>query len=172
MILKLFHTQEYRLPQLKFPVLAVGNEQWLGDGYYFWQDYEFAKWWGPEKKCKRTNTSRKYCIFRVAISFSEDEFIDTVFNEVDYRNFVNSIEKFANQYVKQFNSKPNLEQFNDFIADKNLWPDIKVIRFQDVPKNDELLLVSGYYYKKRIQIRVNEPDKITTFALLNTFCCV
>ena len=40
-----FHTREFRYPILKFPVLAEGFEQWLGVGYYFWQDFEYAKWW-------------------------------------------------------------------------------------------------------------------------------
>ena len=172
MTLELFHTQEYREPQLKFPVLAVGNEQWLGDGYYFWQDYEFAKWWGETRKCKRSNTTHKYCIFNTTISYTDEEFIDTVFNEEDYKNFVLAVEKFAKQYVKVFRAKPNLEEFNDFIADKGLWSDIKVIRFQDVPENDGFVSVNGYYYKKRIQIRVSDPEKITTFALSKTFHCV
>jgi len=172
MTLELFHTQEYREPQLKFPVLAEGNEQWLGDGYYFWQDYEFAKWWGETKKCKRTNVSRRYSIFTATISFTEDEFIDTVFNEEDYYNFVSTIQKFASKYVSVFKHKHSLEEFNDFIADKGLWQDIKVIRFQDIPENDALMSVNGYYYKKRIQLRINAPEKITTFALLKTLYCV
>ena len=43
---EVFHTQEYRFPILTFPIQGTGNDMWLGDGYYFWQDYEFSKWWG------------------------------------------------------------------------------------------------------------------------------
>ena len=172
MTLELFHTQEYSDKQLNFPVLAEGNEQWLGDGYYFWQAYEFAKWWGESKKCKRSNIYRRYSIFKATLTFTEDQFIDTVFKEEDYNNFVNTIEKFALKFVKEFKCKPSLEEFNDFIADKGLWEEIKVIRFQDIPENDSLMSVNGYYYKKRIQFRVNDPKIITTFALLKTLYCV
>jgi len=44
--IEVYHTQEYRPETLQFPILAEGNEQCLGDGYYFWQDYEFSRLWG------------------------------------------------------------------------------------------------------------------------------
>lgn len=169
--LEVYHTQEYRLPILKFPIIAEGNEQWLGDGYYFWQDYEFSKWWGGEKKCGFKNKTRQYTVFKAELTFSEDSFIDTVFNEEDYYHFVKKVELFAKQYMKQKLKKPTLEEFNDFISDFGLWSEIKVIRFQDVPKNDELMEVTGYYYKKRIQIRVNDPEIITNFAQHKNFIC-
>jgi len=165
-----YHTQEYRLPYLSFPILATGNDQWLGDGFYFWQDYEFAKWWGKEKKCKKGLL--QYSIYETELVISEDDFIDTVFNEQDYYEFVKIVEKFALEYQKQFGKKANLEDFNDFISDYKVWDNIKAIRFQDVPKNDTLVEVNKYYYKKRIQIRVNAPSIISKFAHLKDFSCI
>jgi hypothetical protein len=170
--LELFHTQEYRVPLLTFPVLARGLEQWLGDGFYFWEDYEVAKWWGNTKKCGRRNTSRQFSVFKVKVAFEGDSYIDTVFNEEDYRNFVLTIEDFAKRYSKKFKKKPTLEEFNDFIQDFGIWEDIKVIRFQDVPENDTLVEVTGFYYKKRIQFRVKDPEIIVNFAHLKDFGCV
>jgi len=170
--LEVFHTQEYRFPILNFPILAIGNDMWLGDGYYFWQDYEFSKWWGEEKKCNFSNKTRRYTIFKTIITFDKDEFMDTVFNEDDYYNFVKTIENFAKKYTREFHKKPTLEEFNDFIEDFGVWEEIKVIRFQDLPQNNNLLKVNNYYYKKRVQLRVNEPEKITNFAQLKTFVCV
>lgn len=170
--INLFHTQECRFPVLTFPVFGTGNDMWLGDGYYFWQDFEFSRWWGENKKCKPCNKTGKFTIFKATISFTEDEYIDTVFNQEDYYNFVTSIEKFAKQFVKQFHKKPSLEEFNDFIMDHNIWDDVKVIRFQDLPANNDLIEVNGFFYKKRIQYRVNDPGKITNFAQSNTFNCV
>lgn len=43
MELEVYHTQEVRDVILKFPCLAEGNDHWLGDGFYFWQDIEFSK---------------------------------------------------------------------------------------------------------------------------------
>lgn len=170
--IKTYHTQANNGNILTFPKLAEGLDQWLGDGFYFWQDYEFSEWWGDNKKCKSWNISRKYDIYEVELEFEENDFIDTVFNEKDYYNFVRNIEKFAKKYQKKKKQKPTLEEFNLFIKKFNIWDNIKIIRFQDVPKNDYLVEVEGFFYKKRIQIRVNNPIIITKFAHFLTKECV
>lgn len=167
-----FHTQEKRNDVLIEPILAQGVSQWLGDGFYFWQDYEFAEWWGDNKKCGYQNRSRKYSIYKCSLIFEPDDFIDTVFCEEDYYNFVKSIEKFAKKYQINFKKKPNLEEFNDFIADYKLWQDIKVIRFQDLPANEQLIEVKGFYYKKRIQFRINDLSILKDFVHLKDLDCV
>jgi hypothetical protein len=172
MVLDVFHTQEDRDTELTFPIVAKGIEQWLGDGFYFWQDYDFAIWWGRTKKCSFSNKNKRFCIFKSILTFNEDEFIDTVFNEHDYKNFVVVVEKFAKKYSDRFRKKPDLKEFNDFISDFGIWEQIKVIRFQDVPSSNEHVVVSGFYYKKRIQIRVNDPEIISTFEYLENWNCV
>lgn len=167
--IEVFHTQEYRPETLRFPILAEGFEQWLGDGFYFWQDYDFARWWGDTKKCP--NPYKQYSIFKASLNFKEDDFIDTVFNEQDYYQFVSIIEDFAKKYQKRYRKKPTLEEFNDFVSDHEIWSNIKVIRFQDLPENNDLVEVKGFYYKKRIQIRVNEPELIVNFAHFKNFLC-
>lgn len=168
--LDVYHTQEYRPKTLNFPILAEGKEQWLGDGYYFWQDYEFAQWWGDRKKCP--NPYKQYSIFKATLHFNEVNFIDTIFKEQDYYHFVNVIEDFAKKYQSKYKRKPTLEEFNDFVSDHDIWSDIKIIRFQDVPENNDLVEVKGFYYKKRIQIRVNEPEIIINFAHIKNFLCI
>lgn len=172
MTLEVFHTQGRREKLLNFPPLAEGNEQWLGDGFYFWQDYDFAKWWGETKKCKKGKFPSSYDIYKANLKVSEDNFIDTVFDEEDYYQFVTKVEEFAKKYIKKFHRKPNLEEFNDFVYDFGLWEDIEVIRFQDVPENNYLVEVNDFYYKKRIQIRVNNPELITNFAHFKNLYCV
>lgn len=169
MTLEVYHTQECRLEKLTFPILAEGDEQWLGDGFYFWQDYEFSKWWGDEKK---KNKYKQFSIYKAVLTFDENSFIDTVFNEKDYYGFVASIEKVSKLYQKKYKKKPSLEEFNDFMTDFNIWKDICIVRFQDIPKNDYLMEVNGYYYKKRIQIRVNDPKIITNFVHEKDLYCV
>jgi len=166
--IEVYHTQERRTQKLYSPILAEGLEQWLGDGYYFWQDLDFAHWWGQTKKCKFP--INKYTIFVSQICINEENFIDTVFNEQDYYNFVKNIEKFARLYERKHKHKPTLEEFNDFIVDHNIWGEIKIIRFQDIPENNDLVMVNGLYYKKRIQIVIKDLDLITNFAFLNDFC--
>lgn len=172
MQLKVFHTQARKKRLLLFPELSNEIKNWLGDGFYFWQDIEFAEWWGYSMKCKPWNRSRRFDIYSSVLEFDEDEFIDTVFDQVDYYNFVNIIEKFSKKYQKQFREKPNLNDFNLFIKKFRIWENISVIRFQDVPENDLLIEVNGYYYKKRIQIRVNKPELISNFEHFSTKECI
>jgi hypothetical protein len=172
MKLEAYHTQAHNKGILNFPELAEGADQWLGDGFYFWQDFQFTEWWGDNKKCKYWNKSKRYDIYKAELEFEPDDFIDTVFNEVDYYYFVNNIEKFSKSFQKKFRKKPTLEEFNLFIKNFKVWDNIKIIRFQDVPENDYLVEVKGFYYKKRIQIRVNKPTIISNFVHLITKDCI
>ncbi len=169
--LNVYHTPYYNGIVHKFPIIATGYEQWLGDGFYFWGDSYFAEWWGHSKKCNG-NIYKKFIIYKSTLTFDEEDFIDTVFNEEDYLNFVEIVEKFAKKYQKQLKSIPNLEEFNEFIEDFEVWTNLKVIRFQDLPVSNSHILVNGYYYKKRIQIRVNDPSVISTFTPYKEIDCI
>ena len=46
-MITVYHTSEHR--GTEYIIYAVGEDQWLGDGYYFWQDFEFAREWGAIK---------------------------------------------------------------------------------------------------------------------------
>lgn len=178
-MIKVFHTNEDRGNKIEYPIFATGNNQWLGDAYYFWQDYEFAEEWGNNRICK----SRKYrkgelTNFDIYEAFLDMEYdsnfvIDTVFNEYDYNKFVENIEKFSLQYEKRFRKKPTLEEFNDFTVEFGIWNDIKAIRFQDLPTKSErdYLKVKGFFYKKRIQIAVYDFNLIKQFKFLKNFKC-
>jgi preprotein translocase subunit Sss1 len=168
-ILEGYHTQGRRNNSLmNFPGLATGNEQWLGDGYYFWQDYEFAEWWGRIKKCGKHPS---YDVYKTVLNIDDDTFLDTVFNEKHYRFFVRKIEEFAKKYKLKTNRKPDLEEFNEFICDHNIWEDVLVIRFQDVPENNDLVEVRDFYYKKRIQLVIREAELITNFVHHKNYIC-
>ncbi len=170
--LTVYHTQSSTFQPRRFPKLAEGFEEWLGAGYYFWQDEYFAKWWGIQRKCGISNFSRRYTIFVSILEFNSDDFVDTVFNEEDYYNFVDQVEKFAKKYQKNLGRKPTLREFNQFVSDFNLWEGIKVIRFQDIPETNEHIEVKEFYYKKRIQIRVNDPAIIKSFTNYKTLACI
>lgn len=164
--MEVFHTNEHK--GTTFFIWAEGVDQWLGDGYYFWQDYEFAEEWA---KVRRYPVADIYTV-DLDIDFKKDEdVIDTVFNEEDYYKFIEKIEYFAKLYFKKFGVKPNLIDFNNFIQDNNyqLWRSIKAIRFQDTPDNNErskrYLLVNKFPYKKRIQIVVFDKEKTFNFTV-------
>ena len=160
-MIAVYHTNEHRGNETI--VYATGIEQWLGDGFYFWQDFEFAQEWAKSVRNKYAN-SDIYTV-ELDLNFATDEHvIDTVFNEIDYYKFVEKIEYFADVYFHQFQEKPSLEEFNSFILDNKigLWKDIKAIRFQDLPMNDrrDYLKVKGFFYKKRIQIVLFDTTKL------------
>ena len=52
------------------PFLCV-NEPWLGEGYYFWDEFiEYAKWWG------KVHYRDNYMITRYMCIFDQDKFLD------------------------------------------------------------------------------------------------
>jgi hypothetical protein len=166
--MEVFHTNEHR-GNITI-VFAQGNNQWLGDGYYFWQDYEFAIEWA---KVKKYPVADIYSV-ELNIDFTKDEdIIDTVFNEEDYYKFVEKLEYFAKKYYEKFGQKPYLEDFNNFIQDNNftLWKGIKAIRFQDTPSSNtkNYLRIMNLPYKKRIQIVLFDKEKIIKFVIIKNF---
>jgi len=168
-----FHANEHRRTNIL--VYAEGSHQWLGDGWYFWQDLEFAEAWGPARICKSRPQPAHYDIYEVELELqaSSEELIDTVFNEEDYRGFVKVLEYWAAKYESIFGAKPKLSEFNDFIQDHKIWGDVKAIRFQDLPANDRLnyLKVKGFFYKKRIQLVVFDFDLVKSYRIIDTRKC-
>ena len=146
-------------------VYAKGKKQWLGSAFYFWQDFEFAKEWVSVKKYNKTDI---YTV-QLELDFQTDEnLIDTVFNEQHYYEFVKTIESFADYFVRKSNFKPSLEDFTEFIYKFGIWKEIKAIRFQDLPQNDkkDYLKVKNFFYKKRIQIALYDKELISTFTII------
>jgi hypothetical protein len=178
-VIKVFHTNQCRGDALQIPVFGTGKKQWLGDAYYFWQDYEFAEEWGYNRICcgeeykKGELTHFDIYDAELNINFPSDDVIDSVFNEEDYSQFLMNLEKFAMAYKLKFGKKPNLEEFNDYIEDKNIWSSIKAIRFQDLPANSKrnYLKITNFYYKKRIQIAVYDVKIITKFLRTKSLKC-
>lgn len=170
-----YHTTEHRAQRLEFATFATGFQQWFGDGFYFWQDEEFALEWGRLKCRARSNEDNLFEIYvaGLALDFTEEDVLDTVFNQVHYEFLVNTIEKFAEAFRINTQRKPSLIEFNAFIAGKQIWRGIRAIRFQDLPSNNayDYLKVRNFFYKKRIQIAIFDPEIILTFALLKTKTC-
>jgi hypothetical protein len=168
-MITVYHANEHRGSEII--VYAEGSNQWLGDAYYFWQDFEFVEEWAKSPRNKYS-ISDIYTV-ELDLNFDSDEdVIDTVFNENDYYKFVEKIEYFANKYFDKFKEKPSLQEFNNFINDNNfpLWKGIKAIRFQDLPSNDkkDFLKVKGFFYKKRIQLALYDETKFIKKMVTHT----
>lgn len=170
-----YHTQEKREEILTFPIPCVRDDAWLGEAYYFWKEESDAHEWGHNSK-KRTGYFEVYIC-----EINSDNYLDTVFNEGHYYFWIKQLEKIAKKIMIKTHEKPTLKELNDYIKDKNVWPQIDYIQFQDLPINSEKALVKPIEYRhggkrkvrtvafrKRIQISVYNPEIISNFAFNET----
>ena len=76
-----YHTQEYRsnAQPLEEPIKCKGRTAWLGIGYYFWTEIEFAHYWGQDFKKRATGY---YDIYKA--NLNTENCINTVFDEKGY----------------------------------------------------------------------------------------
>ena len=162
-----YHTQEYRSTAhaLEEPIKCKGKTAWLGVGYYFWTEIEFAHYWGEDFKKRATGY---YDIYKANINV--EKCLNTVFDEEGYFFFKTKIEETI-EYFKQKNMYVTLEQVHKFLAD-NIWNDIGVecIMYDDKPvnsfKSDRIYSeIPDLYFKKRIQIVVFNLKNVINFVL-------
>ncbi len=125
---------------LTMPVKCVRDDAWLGDGYYFWDDIEDAEAWGDNSK-RRTG---KYQVYKADINC--ENVLDTVFNEDHYRFWNKQIEKAAEKIAKVTGYKPTIKEVNAYFKKNNNWSSVDGIMFQDLPKNQNFLMVVSFYY--------------------------
>lgn len=168
-----FHTQEFRNKIISEPILCDIENAWLGSGYYFWVDLEFAKFWGEDFKKRRTGYYSIYCAY-----IDIDNCINAVFDEEQYFFFRRCIEK-SIEHFKLHGFEITLKRVHQFLSD-NFWNKMNVsgIIYDDLPFNpfkkpnrkySEVEFVENgkmrfFYYKKRIQLVVFNLENISTFA--------
>ena len=172
-LIKGYHTQEYRNEiYLRNPIRCAVEDAWLGNGYYFWTDVEFAKYWGEDFKLNETGF---YTIYSAHLD--TENCINTVFNEEHYFFFRKCLEK-AIDFLNSKNKKITLKQVHTFLQD-NFWSKlgIKGIIYDDLPSNpwdkpNRKYSVIKYkkntnkpffYYQKRIQIVIFDLKDIYFF---------
>ena len=161
-----YHSQEYRVTgTLEEPLKCKAKYAWLGIGYYFWTEIEFAKYWGEDAK---KNTGY-YDIYKAFLKI--DQCINAVFDEEGYFFFRGKIEETID-YFNRNGQQVTLERVNRFLAD-NIWPTLGVegIIYDDKPTNprqsDRIYSeIPDLYYKKRIQVVLFNLANICNFELL------
>ncbi len=163
-----YHTQEFRpgnIPLSK-AIKCLTKNAWLGIGYYFWTELEFAQYWGEDFKMHNTGF---YDIYKAYLEC--ENCINSVFDEEGYFFLREKIEETINHFKKN-NVTPTLEQVNRFLAD-NIWGEIGVegIIYDDKPtnpkKSDRIYSeIPDLYFKKRIQIVLFNLKNIHNFELL------
>jgi hypothetical protein len=161
----MYHTQEKRLFRLIEPAICKRNNAWLGTAYYFWNDEVDAIQWGHNSK-KATGYFEVYSAIILC-----NRILDTVFNEDNYRFWIEQIEKAAKHITMKTGLKATLKDINQYFQEKARWSDyVDGILFQDLP-NSEDLLVSNFYYRKRIQMAIYNKEIIHNFEFHNEWKC-
>jgi len=161
-----FHTQECRSVALTQPLKCVNKKAWLGFGYYFWLEEEYAHYWGQDAKIN--DNSDSYDIYCADLNI--ENCINTVFDEQDYVNFIEVIEETILRY-KNRRIPITLENVNRYLAEK-VWTKLEItgIIYDDKPinprnKNRIYSEIPDLYYKKRIQIVLFDLKNIRNFEL-------
>ena len=108
-----YHTQECRFNSapLNEPIKCKGKNAWLGVGYYFWTEIEFAHYWGEDFKKEATGF---YDIYRANLNV--DNCINSVFDEEGYFFFRTKIEETID-YFHEKGIIVTLEQVHRFLSD-------------------------------------------------------
>jgi hypothetical protein len=165
--IKGYHTQECRISGvLEEAKPCRRTDAWLGFGFYFWTELEFAHYWGIDSKMQNTGS---YDIYDALIP--EENILNTVFNEEHYLFFFAKVEH-AIQHFKDLHvrKKEILSKVNRYLTD-NVWSKVGItgILFEDIPQNNTFRTYSEIpplYYKKRIQLVVFDKKNIRRFAML------
>ena len=158
-----YHAQEKRSEPLVKPIWCEDASAWLGRGYYFWEDLRFAEWWGRSQKMR---ISGQFEIYKAHIR--SENILDTVFNREHYEWWVSQVEKVAKVIKDKYGKKATLSQLNEYMMNRANWREkIDGVLFQDLPRNEDFVLVQGLWYKKRIQLVVYNADVILSFTSIS-----
>lgn len=162
--LVVFHTQEARDKELSIPIKCTRSDAWLGEGFYFWLEEEFAHYWGCDSK------KPIYCIYKGYLL--DKNILNATFSSKGYSLFVKEIEKAIACIKKHTPAHPiSLAQVNRYLTDR-IWPKlgIKGIIYDDLPQNPRLGTrtyseIKPLYYKKRVQLVLFDLSTLERFEV-------
>jgi len=162
-----YHTQEWRETKvLEKPISCDASNAWLGIGYYFWSEIEFAHYWGQDFKKHRTGC---YDIYSAYLDIANC--INAVFDEEGYFFFRKKVEIAILHFLNN-GQDVSLKKVHRFLAE-NVWQKMGVtgIIYDDIPTNPRIKNrvyseIPDLYYKKRIQIVIFDLGNIFKFSIV------
>lgn len=170
-----YHCQEFWVTgELEEPILCQTVDAWLGIGYYFWVDVQFAHFWGEDFKKKSTGY---YDIYTALLD--TENCINATFDEKGYYFYKSCLEEAINSFQTN-NEEVTLDKVNRYLKD-NYWDKLGItgIIYDDLPTNpyrkperkySEIVIPDKsnreyFYYQKRIQIVIFELDNVNIFSI-------
>lgn len=169
-----YHSQENRKnSELIEPIECNASDAWLGTGYYFWVEEEFAKYYGEDYKTNKGKNT--FDIYKANLQTAN--FLNTTFIENDYFLFKEIIEESIKK-LQSADKSVTLLRVYEYLSDE-YWRKLNIsgIIYDDLPNNgkNKTRIQSPikyeenssriFYYKKRIQIVVFELKDICNFTL-------
>lgn len=156
-IITSYHTQRKTKQKLTKPLKCVRNDAWLGEGYYFWEDYEFAVNWGVDSK------NNDYDIYTSELDITY--VIDSEYSREGRRFFEGCIEKVLcvlDKSGKEYSLKTIHKLLKKMFWDKL---GVKGLIFADIPRSSKYGKAKPLFYKKRVQIVMFSLEDIHDFRL-------
>jgi hypothetical protein len=81
------------------------------------------------------------------------------------------IERVGKNWLVKTGKKIDLKQMNNYFRDRGVWKGVDGILFQDLPTNQDYLLVIGFYYRKKLQLVVYNNQIILSFSHYQNYEC-
>ncbi|MBQ9253213.1 MAG: hypothetical protein IJ180_00395 [Bacteroidales bacterium] len=157
-----YHTANSEKGRLYKPLYCHDNKAWLGPGYYFWQDLDFAKRWASVKKY------RLYDVYTADLN--TEHCLDTVYSEEADKKF-NEWLDLCDNLIRKRNLKIKPEDrlstiFN--LMKKEVFKKLNItgIRYADIPQGELDSKYKPLYPQKRIQYVIYSDKDIRNFSIL------
>lgn len=155
-----YHTANSELGKLYKPLYCSDNSAWLGTGYYFWQDIDFAERWVSVKRYKY------YDVYEAELN--TENCLDTVYSEEADRKF-NEWLNFCDNLIDKRKLKIKREDrlstiFN--LMKNEIFKKLNItgIRYADIPQGELDSKYKPLYPRKRIQYVIYSQKDINRFS--------
>jgi hypothetical protein len=158
--MKGYHTTEYRGEILTEPLYCKDKEAWLGKGYYFWKEEEFADFWGRKKNYET------YDIY--SADLDTKKCLDTVYNEKEDKFFTERVTEIIER-LKRGNESVHIETVYRILKQQVLDKmGIQGVIYADETRMGDYGALKPFLYKKRIQIVIYDKTNISNFVILRS----
>lgn len=139
---------------------SCDDDDWLGEGIYFWDNLDNANWWNKNKN----KGTMKHCVFQCELRCKANKYLN-----LDDKNEMNKFDIFSKQYIKEMrklgekipkfgNNNQRKKFFCDLYCKKNNFEILSHTFEHDIINSAGFKV--GIEYKRQICVRENSNIKI------------